>query len=119
MWVTKTATLDSRSSRQASPTDTMAVFATVHLFPRTTCSRRVLMCLAELGCKEGSEFAINLVSPINLELGCKSAAHMRLQPFGKIPAWQEGDWVLYASQHGYTPASAVPKLSSCASLGRV
>ena len=98
-----------------APADAMAELATVHLFPRTTCSRRVLMCLAELGCKEGSEFAINLVSPINLELGCKSAAHMRLQPFGKIPAWQEGDWVLYASQHGHTPASAVPDLSSCAS----
>ena len=108
MWVTKTATLDSRSSRQASPTDTMAVLATVHLFPRTTCSRRVLMCLAELGCKEGSEFAINLVSPINLELGCKSAAHMRLQPFGKIPAWQEGDWVLYASQMVTLPPRQCP-----------
>ena len=110
MWVTKTATLDSRSSRQASPTNTMAVFATVHLFPRTTCSRRVLMCLAELGCKEGSEFAINLVSTTGPN---KSAAHMRLQPFGKIPAWQEGDWVLYDAQHAHTPALAVPGLGSC------
>lgn len=79
----------------------MAQLPTVHLFPPTTCSRRVLMCLAELGCKEGSEFAINLVSTTGPN---KSAAHMRLQPFGKIPAWQEGDWVLYASQHGYNLA---------------
>jgi glutathione S-transferase len=77
----------------------MAELATVHLFPPTTCSRRVLMCLAELGCKEGSEFAINLVSTTGPN---KTAAHMRLQPFGKIPAWQEGDWVLYDSQHGHT-----------------
>jgi hypothetical protein len=76
----------------------MAELATVHLFPPTTCSRRVLMCLAELGCKEGSEFAINLVSTTGPN---KTAAHMRLQPFGKIPAWQEGDWVLYDSQHGH------------------
>ena len=89
--------------------------ATVHLFPPTTCSRRVLMCLAELECEEGREFVINLVSTAGPN---KTAAHMRLQPFGKIPAWQEGDWVLYASQHGHTPASTVPKLSSCASLGR-
>ena len=59
----------------------MAQLPTVHLFPPTTCSRRVLMCLAELGCKEGSEFAINLVSTTGPN---KSAAHMRLQPFGKI-----------------------------------
>ena len=78
--------------------ETMAELATVHLFPPTTCSRRVLMCLAELGCKEGSEFAINLVSTTGPN---KTAAHMRLQPFGKIPAWQEGDWVLYDSQHGH------------------
>jgi len=68
--------------------------ATVHLFPPTTCSRRVLMCLAELGCEEGREFVINLVSTAGPN---KTAAHMRLQPFGKIPAWQEGDWVLFES----------------------
>ena len=90
--------------------ETMAEVATVHLFPPTTCSRRVLMCLAELGCKEGSEFAIHLVSTTGPN---KSAAHMRLQPFGKIPAWQEGDWVLYDAQHAHTPALAVPGLGSC------
>ena len=93
----------------------MAQLPTVHLFPPTTCSRRVLMCLAELGCKEGSEFAINLVSTTGPN---KSAAHMRLQPFGKIPAWQEGDWVLYASQHGRSLApgnsrAQCPLLLSC------
>ena len=36
--------------------------ATVHLFPPTTCSRRVLMCLAELGCVEECEYIINPVS---------------------------------------------------------
>ena len=89
--------------------------ATVHLFPPTTCSRRVLMCLAELGCEEGREFVINLVSTAGPN---KTAAHMRLQPFGKIPAWQEGDWVLFDSQHGHTPALAMPELGPRFNSGR-
>ena len=68
--------------------------ATLYCFPPTTCSRRVLMCLAELGCEEGRDYVIKSVSTTGPN---KTPEYMARQPFGKIPAWREGEWVLFES----------------------
>jgi len=67
---------------------------TVYLFPPTTCSRRVLMCWAELGCEEGRDFVIEVVNTMGEQ---KTAAHKQRHPLGKVPVLQDGDWWLFES----------------------
>jgi len=79
--------------RHGKPSST-SVPAVLYCFPPTTCSRRVLATLAELGAVEGRDFVIESVPTTGPN---KSAMHLARQPFGKIPVWGEGDWMLYES----------------------
>jgi len=76
--------------RKATPAEVPVLY----LWPRTTCSRRVLMCLAELGCIEGRDYVIVVVKTTGDQ---KTAEHKKRHPLGKIPVWREGDWMLYES----------------------
>lgn len=60
--------------------------------PMSTCSRKVLLTLAE----KGAPFEFNLVDLMKGEQ--KQPAHLARQPFGVVPAIQDGDFELYESR---------------------
>ena len=60
--------------------------------PVSTCTRKVLMTLAETN--QTAEF--NLVDFAKGEH--KAAAHLARQPFGQVPAFEDGDFSLYESR---------------------
>ena len=65
-------------------------------WPITTCSRRVLVVLHELGMRHGVDYELRTVP---LAKGAhKTPEHVERQPFGKVPVWQEGDWLLFESR---------------------
>ncbi|KAJ3703840.1 hypothetical protein LUZ61_007545 [Rhynchospora tenuis] len=60
--------------------------------PMATCTMRVLLCLEEVGAK------YELV-PISMPTGeHKSPAHLARNPFGQIPALEDGDLTLFESR---------------------
>jgi len=64
--------------------------------PPSTCSRRVLMTLFELGMAPGVDYALHLVHFGKGEQ--KSEEHLKRQPFGKVPVWGEEEWSIYESR---------------------
>jgi len=65
---------------------------TIHGNPRSTCTRKVLMTLAE------SATPFELVT-VDLAKGeHKSEAYLRRQPFGRVPALQDGGFELHESR---------------------
>ncbi|XP_072997835.1 probable glutathione S-transferase GSTF1 [Typha latifolia] len=64
----------------------------VYGFPKSTCTARVLTCLEEMG-------ATYEVVPINMATGeHKGPAHLARNPFGQIPAIEDGDVKLFESR---------------------
>ena len=65
----------------------------IHGNPGSTCTRKVLATLAEKG-------HVLPMQVVDLATGeHKSPAHMRLQPFGQVPALEDDNgWVLYESR---------------------
>ncbi|KAJ4766466.1 Glutathione S-transferase [Rhynchospora pubera] len=60
--------------------------------PMSTCTARVLLCLEEVG----AEYELVPVSTLTGEQ--KSPAHLARNPFGQIPALEDGDLVLFESR---------------------
>ncbi|KAJ3703842.1 hypothetical protein LUZ61_007547 [Rhynchospora tenuis] len=60
--------------------------------PISTCTARVLLCLEEVGAK----YELVLVSTLTGEH--TSPAHLARNPFGQIPALEDGDLVLFESR---------------------
>ena len=73
----------------------MSEIPTLYCFTPTTCSRRVLMTLTELGLKRDADYAIARVNTMGEN---RTPEHLARQPFGRIPVWQEGEWLLYESR---------------------
>lgn len=62
----------------------------------STCTQRVLLTLLENGAESSKEWDLALV---DLRKGeHKSPAHLARQPFGVIPALQDGDFIVYESR---------------------
>eukprot|EP01018_Ginkgo_biloba_P009466 Gb_36282 [translate_table: standard] len=65
----------------------------VHGLPFSTCTTRVLACLNE---KEVTDYEL---IPVNLMAGAhKQPPFLALNPFGQIPAFQDGDLTLFESR---------------------
>jgi len=60
--------------------------------PHTTCSMRVLFTAFELG------HPVDLVTLDYAKGEYKSPAHLARQPFGKVPAVEDGDFIMYESR---------------------
>jgi len=85
------------SSPRTAQTNPVVTEVTVRLDPRSTCSRSVLLACAEMKFEEREDINYTII-PLNLgKKDQKSAEHMKLQPFGKVPVLITNDIVLYES----------------------
>lgn len=92
--IARRALSSSRQQQQQQP------LPQLFCWPVTTCSRRVLATLNELGMRPGEHYEMVIVPfPKGAH---KSPEHLRRQPFGKVPVWREhdkeGDWILHESR---------------------
>jgi len=67
----------------------------VYCFPPSTCSRRVLATLLELGLRKDRDFEVVSVNTVGQN---KAPEHLSRQPFGRVPVWEEGEWQLFESR---------------------